>query len=96
MGKESNPKKTDSTGIPKALKDTHWSVVKLLQAISLAKAIITNIITHNQVSLFHPSSSRFIEDCITTANGFFPIIFPANKITAIISETTVGFIFIKS
>ena len=90
MGKENNPKKTDNTGIPKALKDTHWSVVKFLQAISFAKAIITNIIIHNQVSLFHPYSSRFIEDCITAANGFFPITFPENKTAAIINETTVG------
>ena len=95
MGKDNKPKPRDNTGIPKALKETHWSVVKLLHAISFAIAIIINIATHNHVNLFHPSGVRLTADFIIAASGFLPKIFPEARTPAIIIETIVGFILIK-
>ena len=82
--------------MPKALKETHWSVVKFLQAISLATAIIINITTHSQVNLFQPSLSRLTADFIMAARGFLPKIFPDAKTPAIIIDTMVGLILIKN
>ena len=52
--------------------------------------------THNQVSLFQPSKSKFTADFIIAAKGFLPKIFPDARIPAIIIDTIVGFIFIKN
>ena len=89
------PKKTDKIGIPKALNDTHWSVVNVLHAISFEIAIATNIIIQSQVSLFHPAKLSLIEERIIYDKKFFLINWPIIKTKAIINDTIVGFIFMN-
>ena len=57
-GTEKIAKIIDKIGIPKALNETQSSVVIFLQAISLARAIETNIKIHNLVRTCQPVDER--------------------------------------
>ena len=95
MGKDKIAKKIDSTGIPKALNVTQLSVVKFLQAISFANAIIINIKTQIYVKYFHPISVSLIPDDIISLSGCLPIAWNIIKAKATIKLTTVGLILMK-
>ena len=69
---ESTAKIIDNTGIPKALNETQSSVVKFRQAISLAKAIDTNINIQSLVNDFHPLGEILIPEDIILFKGLYP------------------------